>query len=62
MLIKNKWYLSILIIIFIVAFLMASNVKVFDSSLWTTVFNVIMIVNFLLIFIGVAIKTDNKKE
>ncbi len=41
---------------------MASNVKVFDSSFWTTVFNVIMIVNFLLIFIGVAIKTDNKKE
>ncbi|WP_353457720.1 hypothetical protein [Staphylococcus coagulans] len=62
MLIKNKWYLSILIIIFIVAFLMASNVKVFDSSFWTTVFNVIVIVNFLLIFIGVAIKTDNKKE
>ncbi len=55
MLIKNKWYLSILIILFIVAFLMASNVKVFDPSFWTTVFNVIMIVNFLLIFIGASL-------
>ncbi|WP_169925602.1 hypothetical protein [Staphylococcus coagulans] len=55
MLIKNKWYLSILIILFIVAFLMASNVKVFDPSFWTTVFNVIMIVKFLLIFIGTSL-------
>ncbi|CAD7360058.1 hypothetical protein HMPREF1208_00601 [Staphylococcus sp. HGB0015] len=62
MLIKNKWYLSILIIIFIVAFLMASNVKVFDSSFWTTLFNGIMIVNFLLIFIGALLKTDNKRN
>lgn len=60
MLLKNKVYLSIVIFLFIVACILAFNESLIGSDLGNRIFNIILVTNTILVFVGTIVQIKKK--